>query len=117
MSIIKESFVLSASNTDILSAPSRLAALPGNGVMSIEASTTDSDASNYGTLTLQLPDGEVPFEDLVVPANGYSTADSVLHDDTAIQVQVEVAQGGHVTLSFAETGTVALTYITVTLEF
>lgn len=115
--IIKETYMLAASDTDVLAAPSRLAALPGDGVMTIEVSATDCDASNYGSLTLQLPDGEVPFENLIIPANGYSTADSVLHDDTAVQVQMEVSQGGHVSLAYSETGTVALAYISVSLEF
>ena len=115
--VIKESYVLAASDTDILAAPSRLSAIPGDGVMTIEASTTDADASNYGVLTLQMPDGENPFENLLIPANGYSTADNVLHDDTAVQVQVPVQQGGHVSLAYTETGTVAQTLIVVTLEF
>jgi len=117
MAVIKESFVLSASNTDILAAPSRLAAIPGDGVMTIEVSCTDSDATNFGTITLQLPDGENPFEDLLIPANGFSTADNVVHDDTALQISIEVAQGGHVTLSYAESGTVALAVFLISLEF
>jgi hypothetical protein len=85
--------------------------------MTVEISSTDCDATNYGALTLQMPDGEVPFEDLIIGQNGYSTADAVIHDDTAIQVQLEVGQGGHVTLSYAENGTVAAVLIYVTLEF
>ena len=36
--IIKESFSLTVSNADILSAPSRLAAIPANGVLTLEMS-------------------------------------------------------------------------------
>jgi hypothetical protein len=115
--IIKETYQLTASNTDILAAPSRLAALPGSGIMTIECSATECNATNNGTLTLQMPDGELPFENLLVPANGYSLLDSVVHDETALQMQIEVDQGGHVSLAYTETGTVVLFYITVSLEF
>lgn len=117
MPIIKESYQLAATDTDVLAAPSRLTAMPADGVLTIEASSTDCDASNYAQLTLQMPDGSIPFENLHLPANGYSTADSVIHDDTALQIQVEVEQGGHVLLSYTETGTVALGMLIFTLEF
>lgn len=119
MPVIKESYVLTADNTDILAAgTSRLASIPASGVLTIEASATDSDvATNFGTITLQLPNGETPFENLLVPANGYSTADVVMHDDTAVQVQMEVEQGGHVTLSYDETGTVLGCLVFVTFDF
>lgn len=116
MSTIKESFILTGSNTDIMAAPSRLAAIPGNGILTIEMSTTDSDATNFGVMTLQLPDGEVPFEDLIIPANGYGV-DNILHSETSVNVQVPVAQGGHVSLAYTETGTVALTIVYLTLTF
>lgn len=115
--LIKESYTLAATTVDVLAAPSRLNAIPGDGVLTLEISTTDSDVSNNVKATLQLPDGSVPFEDLTIPANGYSTADNVLHDDTAVQVSMQVEKGGHVLLSIEETGTVALTLIVATLEF
>jgi hypothetical protein len=117
MALIKESFVLTASNTDVLVAPSRLTSAPRAGTMTLEISATDSDPTNYGTITLQLPNGDVPLEDLVIPQNGYSTADGVIHDDTAIQISFGVAQGGHVLLSYTENGTVAQLNIMATLEF
>lgn len=115
--IIKESYLLTASNTDILAAPSRLASIPADGVMTIEVSSTDNDGTNYGQLTLQTPGGDTPFENLVIPQNGFSTADGVIHDDTAIVFQLEVDQGGHVTLSYTENGTVAGTMVIITLDF
>lgn len=115
--IIKETYLLAASDADVLAAPSRLAALPGSGTLTIECSSTQCSATNNGQITLQMPDGELPFENLVIGANGYSTADAVIHDDTAVQVQTEVSQGGHVTLSYTETGTVTATLFVITLEF
>ncbi len=115
--LIKESYVLTAANADILAAPSRLAAIPRNGVLTIEASTTDSDATNFGRLTLTLPEGDIPFQDLIIPANGLSTADSVMDTDTQLVFTLEVMQGGHVILAYAEDGTVPLTLIYITLSF
>lgn len=115
--IIVESFVLSAPNADILAAPSRLAAIPRDGTLTIEASTTDSDATNFGRLTLTLPEGDIPFQDLIIPANGLSVADSVMDRDTQMLFTMDVSQGGHVILAYAEDGTVALTLIYVTLTF
>lgn len=115
--VIKESFFLTADDTDILAAPSRLAAIPHDGIMTIEAGATHNDGTNYGTLTLQLPDGEVPFEDLLVPYNGYSATDGLLHESTELLVSFDVAAGGHVGLAYDETGTVAACFIIVTLTF
>jgi len=115
--IIKESFLLAADNADVLAAPSRLAAIPANGQLTIEASATDCDAINFAQLTLQLPGGDIPFENLHIPANGFSTADGVLHTDTQLSVTMLVPQGGHVGLNYNENGTVTLTLIYITLVF
>lgn len=115
--IIKESFLLDASLADILSAPSRLAAIPADGVLTIEASASDCDIANFGTLTLQPAEGEVPFDGLHIPANGLSTDDAILALDTELLIQLDVSQGGHVGLAYTENGTVALVIIMVTLTF
>ncbi len=115
--LIKESFLLAADDADVLAAPSRLAAIPRNGRLTIEATCTDCDATNFGRLTLQLPEGDIPFEDLHIPANGLSTADAVMDERTKLIVTMQVAQGGHVGLAYDETGTVALCLIIVTLSF
>ncbi len=115
--IIKESFLLAADDTDILAAPSRLNSIPRGGLLTIEASATDCDATNFGLLTLQPPQGDIPFENLHIPANGVTTADAVMDTDTQLLIRMEVAQGGHVLLAYDENGTVALVLIIVTLAF
>ncbi len=116
MGIIKESFFLSASDADILAAPSRLAAIPQPGILTIETTARDSDGTNFFTITLQLPGGEIPFEDLIVPANGFTTADDVMHSDTQLTFRIPVAQGGHVLYQATEAGT-AFMLTMITLEF
>jgi len=115
--IIKESFLLAADNTDVLAAPSRLAAIPRNGMLTIEAAATDCDATNHPLLTLTLPEGDIPFQDLHVPANGLSTTDAVMDSDTQLLFSMRVQQGGHVLLAYDEVGTVALLYLIITLQF
>lgn len=117
MPTIKETYQLAASDADVLASPSRLAAIPGDGQLTIEMSATDCELTNNGQVTLLMPDGSTPFENLLIPQNGYSTADSVIHDQTALQISVTVEQGGHVLLSYTETGTVLAAMFIFTLEF
>ncbi len=116
MGIIKEAFSLAASDADILQAPSRLAAIPKAGVLNLEITARIADASNFWTITLQLPGGEIPFEDLIVPANGFSTVNDIMHSDTQLTFRIPVAAGGHVLFQATETGASVL-YTIVTLEF
>ncbi len=115
MAIIKESFELSASDADVLAAPSRMAAIPKGGILTIEASARLSSTNN-GQLTLQLPGGGIPFENLIIPANGFSTAENIMHTDTQLTIILPVEQGGHVLLSYVEAGTVVV-FLIITLNF
>ncbi len=119
MPLIKESFLLAASDADILAAPSRLAAIPRNGLLTIEASCTDADPTNFAQLTLQLPGGDNPFIDLMIPAGGQVNGgeDVVLDKNTKFMVVMRVAQGGHVGLAYVEAGTVASLFLHVSLKF
>lgn len=117
MAVIVESYFLAASNTDILAAPSRLASIPEDGVLVMEASATDCDGTNYGELTVQPPGSEIPLDTVIIPQNGFSTADAVIHDDTAFVLQIPVEAGGHVLVSYVENGTVAAMFIVFTLQF
>jgi len=115
MALIQEVYRLDASNTDIIAAPSRLSSIPRGGVLTLEYTANASNASNYFTITCQTPEGDVPFEDVLVPYNGYST-DSVLHTDTRLRYQFTASQGGHFLLSATETGSSVL-YLSASLVF
>ncbi len=116
MALIKESFFLTATNTDILAAPSRLAAIPSNGVLTIEVTALECDVTNFSEITLQLPGGAFPFQDLIVPANGFSITEIILHTETELVFVIPVEQGGHVLYQMTENGTNTF-YSIVTLEF
>ncbi len=115
--IIKETYSLGSSTEDVFAAPSRLNAIPSRGVLTLELSCTDGQTTNHGLVTLQLPGGELPFENMRMPYNAYSADYDVMHDDTSLVFQFQVEQGGHVLLSYEEVGTVVGLFVIATLEF
>ena len=104
MAVIVETFRLTSDNSDVFKAPSRLAAIPYNGILTIEMSARVCDSTNYFKATLQLPDGEVPIDGVHVPYNGFSSDDYTLHDETLLMMQFPAYQGGHFLLDMDETG-------------
>ncbi len=116
MALIQETHRLEASNTDILAAPSRLSSIPRGGVLTLEWSALSCGTANFFTITAQTPEGDVPFEDVLVPFNGYSTNDDTLHTDTRLRYQFTASQGGHFLLSCTETGSSRL-YLLASLVF
>jgi len=100
--------ILSATNSDLL-ASTRLQTAPGSGVLTIELEADNNDATNYFEVTLQLPNGDTPMENVRVPAQPAGTA-GVLDDREKLQISVPVQQGGHVTLSLTETGAAICAY-------
>ncbi len=116
MGLIKESFLLAADNADIFAAPSRLAAIPSDGVLSLEMSASQCSPTNHALVTLQLPGGDIPFENLHIPFSG-NTTEQTMDNDLEMLIQVEVKAGGHVLLSYDEVGTVATMLVIATLTF
>ncbi len=108
MALIQESHQLTATNTDILAAPSRLSAIPRGGILTLEWSAMLSNDVNHYTITCQTPEGDVPFEDLLVPYNGYNVGNYINHSDTRLRFQFTASQGGHFLLSCTETGDTSL---------
>jgi hypothetical protein len=104
MALIQESHLIYATNTDILAAPSRLSAIPRGGVLTLEYSALNSNTTNNFTITCQTPEGDVPFEDVRVPYNGYDASNFINHSDTRLRFQFTATQGGHFLLSATETG-------------
>lgn len=100
--MIAETYHLTASDTDVIAAPSRLAAIPYNGVLVIEMQATTWDASNYWSITIQLPDGSTPL-DAFNPPEGVT--DGGLNMNDKYTVSFPVSQGGHITIDCTETGT------------
>lgn len=108
MNPITETFLISATNNDVLEAPSRLAAIPYNGTLTLEMAATVCTSTNNMAVTIQLPSGEVPMDGQVVPANGYDTTNEVLHNDSETVFTFPASQGGHFTIDVVEQGTATL---------
>lgn len=100
--MIVEVYQLAASDTDILAAPSRLSSIPYSGLLTLEIQADVCDASNYFSLTVQLPNGDVPLDSVIVPEG--RNAGSMNSEDKYV-LQFPVSVGGHVTVSMVETGT------------
>ncbi len=101
--MIYETYLISASNTDVLSS-GRLNAIPYNGKLTLDfLADLGTAAANY-TLTIQKPDGKVPVDGMIVPASG-SGADMNLDDRELTRFVFDAGQGGHFTVSLTETGT------------
>lgn len=113
--LIKETYAITADDTDVLAAPSRLAAIPFNGVLTLEVSATVSNASNNAKLTIERPDGEVPVSDQLLPANGYDTSNDLINEETKMAFKFDASQGGHFRVALDVTGTIRV-FVIATLS-
>lgn len=100
---IYESFLVAGTNADLLST-GRLNAIPYAGKLTLRFLADLSGVTNFYTLTLQLPGGEVPIDAQIVRASG-SGADGVMDERELLQVTYAANLGGHFTVSLTESGT------------
>ncbi len=93
-----------ATSTNVL-ANSRLETIPaGAGFLHFRCSANLADATNQWALTLELPNGLIPVDGQIVPANG-DGATGVLDERTLMQWTWPAVPGGRFIISVAETGT------------
>lgn len=105
---ILEIQIISATNTDVLSV-GRLNAIPYNGILTLDfLSDLGTAAANY-SLTVQLPNGDVPIDSQQVPA-GSAAVVGVLDERELLRVRYRATQGGHFVVSLTETGTAVCTF-------
>lgn len=100
---IIETFLVAATNADLLGA-GRLNSIPRNGLLRLQFLADLSDVTNFYTLTLQLPNGDVPIDGQRVPASG-NGLDGNLNSEDLFQVSYAAPQGGHFVVSLTENGT------------
>lgn len=101
--MIYESAVIAATNTDVLNG-TRLNAIPYNGILTLEVQASLADATNSYTLTVQLPNGDVPVDSQIVPGNNPALG-GVLDERTLLRMSFPATQGGHFVISLTEAGT------------
>ncbi len=92
-----------ASNTNLL-ANTRLETIPsGAGFLLFRCSASNLDATNQMALTIELPNGLIPVDGQLVPANGDGVA-GVLDERTLMQWTWPAIVGGRFIISVVEAG-------------
>lgn len=107
--MIFEQNVIVATNADVLNG-TRLNSIPYSGVLTIQFCANLANATNNYAATIQLPGGDNPVDSQIV-AGGLSVENVLggqLDTRFLTEFRFPVAQGGHVTLGFVETGAAIL---------
>jgi hypothetical protein len=92
----------SSSNSDILQG-TRLQTVPSGGVLTFELQAELNDPSNSFTVSVQMPNGDTPLNNVRVP--GTSVQDTGIIDERQnLTVSFPINQGGHCVFSCTETG-------------
>jgi len=97
-----------ATDADIL-AGTRLNSIPYPGTLTFEVQANLNNATNNFALTIQLPNGDVPVDNQLVPGCNPSL-DGVLDERTLLRMAFKATQGGHFNISLTETGTAICTW-------
>ncbi len=98
-----------ADNLDILNS-TRLQTVPASGSLLFEVQSADCDATNFFTISIQMPGGDNPMDAVLVPGGNTATLAGVLDSRTAFRASFLIAQGGHCVFSCDETGASTLTW-------
>jgi len=106
--MILETATEAATDTDIL-AGTRLNAIPYNGILTLELQADLNNATNNFTVTVQLPNGDVPIDAQLVPGANPALG-GVLDERTLLRMQFPATQGGHFQIALTETGTALCTW-------
>lgn len=105
--------VEAASNSDLL-ANTRLSNIPySGGQLTLQCMANLNNSTNRFSLTIQLPDGNVPVDAQPVLA-GQEVEGALggqLDSRLMMQFSFTAPQGGHFTISFTETGTALVTWV------
>ena len=98
-----------ATNTDILQG-TRLQTVPAFGILTFELQTSDNDASNNYTVSVQMPGGDTPMNATRIPCGNSTGLAGVIDERVDLQASFAIGQGGHCVFSCIETGDTELTW-------
>ncbi len=98
----------SASNSDILQG-TRLQTVPAGGILTFELQTTSNSAAVFNTVSIQMPNGDTPLNNVRVPATN-PAADGIIDERQNLTVSFPITQGGHCVFSTVETGANGFTW-------
>ena len=97
-----------ASNADILQG-TRLQTVPAGGILTFELQANFNDASNNYTVSVQMPNGDTPLNNVRIP--GTTPVDTGIIDERQnLTVSFPITQGGHCVFSCTETGNTDLAW-------
>ena len=97
-----------ATNADILQG-TRLQTVPAGGVLTFELQADANDAGNNCAVSIQMPNGDTPLNNVAVPTSNPALA-GVIDERQNLTVSFPIMQGGHCVFSCTETGTTTLTW-------
>jgi hypothetical protein len=97
-----------ATNADILQG-TRLQTVPAGGVLTFELQSSDNGASNNFAVSIQMPNGDTPLNNVRVPGCNPALA-GVIDERQNLTVSFPIMQGGHCVFSATETGSTDLTW-------
>ncbi len=109
--MIFESSLVSATNADLL-AGGRLNAIPYGGILSLRFLADLGDVTNFYTLVIQLPNGEVPVDGQQVWSSGAGT-DGNMNEREVMEFAFPAGQGGHFSVALTENGTATCAFVAV----
>jgi len=98
--VIVLSDIESATNSDILQG-TRLQTVPQGGYLTFELQSNGNTATDFVTVSIQMPNGDTPLNGVRVPDGA---TDYALNNNDKTQITLPVAQGGHTVFSCDETG-------------
>jgi hypothetical protein len=96
------------SNADILQG-TRLQTVPAGGVLTFELQSQFNDSTNNYTVSVQMPNGDTPLNNVRVPGCNPALA-GVIDERQNLTVSFPIMQGGHCVFSCTETGASQLSW-------
>jgi len=94
--------VESGTNADILQG-TRLQTVPAGGILTFELQAQENNSSNNFTVSVQMPNGDTPLNNVRVPAANPSAV-GVIDERQNLTISFPIMQGGHCVFSCVETG-------------
>ncbi len=98
-----------ASNTDILQG-TRLQSMPAGGTVTFELQSSDNDATNNYTVSIQMPGGDTPMNAVRIPCGNSTGLAGVIDERTNLTATFLIQQGGHCVFSCVEAGSAELSW-------
>jgi len=87
-----------------------LQSIPKNGVLSFECQADLNDATNFGTVSIQLPDNSQPINAVRVPGSGGAAIVGVIDERMSLKMRFVITQGGTCIFAFTEGGTMIFSW-------